>query len=283
MLTSYQYYIKLISSIACPVVLLWVGGASKNFMMKYIFLLSLLLTCVYAPVCAQNVIPMKNEPAQLAVTYRMSFPDKGKKPGPPDSEAFLQKMDQLLADLTFTLHVGRTQSAFFSAYVFDETDPIEQVAKKISQAGNSYYFDAVQQALLMQVSTLGTEEFLQDDTELTWEVHPGKEKEINGLTCYYATGERKSSGWEPTQIDAWFTKDYPVPFGPADFHGLPGLIVQVQGGGAMYKATQIKQLAGDQVTIDMPEVKAKDLMLRSEFLGKMQQVVPAPPKSKGKQ
>lgn len=241
------------------------------------------LTGVCSTAFTQNVIPMKNEPAQLEVTYRMSLPDKGKKPAPPDSEAFVQKMDQLLADLTFTLHVGRTQSAFFSEYVFDETDQIENVLRGVLQAENEYYFDAAQQALFMKVSTLGTEQFLRDDTELTWEVHPGKEKEINGLTCYYATGERKSSGWEPTPVDAWFTKDYPVPFGPADFHGLPGLIVQVQGGGAMYKATQIKQLAGDQVTIDMPEVEAKDLMLRSDFLGKMQQMVPAPPTSKGKQ
>ena len=254
-------------------------------MMKYSLLLSLLLTCVYAPVSAQNVIPMKNEPAQLEVTYRMSFPDKGNKPAPPGSEAFVQKMDQLLADLTFTLHVGRTQSAFFSEYVFDETDQIENVLRGVLQAENEYYFDAVQQALLKKVVTLGTEQFLRDDTELTWMIHPGKEKDINGLTCYYATGERKSPGWEPTQIDAWFTKDYPVPFGPADFHGLPGLIVQVQGAGAgtMYKATHIKQLAGDQVTVDIPKVDADDLMLQSDFVDKMQKMVPAPPKSKGKQ
>ena len=38
---------------------------------------------------------MKNETAQLEVTYRMSFPDKGKQPPPAGSESLIQKMDQI--------------------------------------------------------------------------------------------------------------------------------------------------------------------------------------------
>ena len=246
-------------------------------------MLLLFLTCICAISFTQNALTMKNETAQLEVTYRMSFPDKGKQPPPAGSESLIQKMDQIQEELTFMLHVGHTQSVFFSPYVFDGSDHIEQIVKNIYEAANVYYVDVAQQAYLTKMVFMGEEQLLRDDTELTWEVHSDQEKEINGLTCYYATGERKTPGWEETTpVSAWFTKDYPVPFGPADLHGLPGLILQGRSGAKMYTATIIKGLPEDQITIEIPEVDPADLMQYSAFLGKMQQMVPVPPGQKGK-
>lgn len=222
---------------------------------------------------------MKNENAQLAVSYHLSFPDQGKKPAPPGSELLNRKIEQILQELTFTLHIGRTQSVFFSPHVFDESDQIEQMAKNVLQAGHVHYVDTEQQLHLTKVVVMGEDQWLRDDSELTWTVHLEKQKDINGLTCSYAGGERKTPGWEePTPVRAWFTQAYLVPFGPADWHGLPGLILQVEANGIRYTATDVKILSDSSMTIELPKVNGGDLMPYSRFLTEWKQKMPTTPR-----
>lgn len=222
---------------------------------------------------------MKNENVQLAVNYRLSFPDQGKKPAPPASEPLTRKIAQIQQEITFTLQISRTQSVFFSPHVFDENDEIEQMAKNVLQAGHVHYGDTERQLNLTKLVAMGEDQWLRDDSELTWTVHPEKQKDINGLTCFYADGERKTPGWEkPTPVRAWFTKDYLVPFGPADWHGLPGLITQVAANGIRYTVTDVKIPSDSSMTIELPKVNVGELMRYSSYVTELKQKMPTPPR-----
>lgn len=78
-------------------------------------------------------------------------------------------------------------------------------------------------------------------------------KTILGYTCYKATYTRSvpSGNYE---ITAWFTKEIPLPFGPANYSGqLPGLILELNEVNATYRATKVEKK--DKFTIKWPAEK----------------------------
>src|SRR5690554_1272786 len=58
--------------------------------------------------------------------------------------------------------------------------------------------------------------------EISWQI-TGKQKLIQDFTCYEAQGN-----FGGRDYTAWFTKEIPTPYGPWKFHGLPGLIVELE-------------------------------------------------------
>lgn len=62
-------------------------------------------------------------------------------------------------------------------------------------------------------------------------------KIVSGYKCQKATGKNATGN----EIIAWFTEDIPIPAGPANVYGLPGLILEVQSPEKkiLYRATSI--------------------------------------------
>ena len=79
------------------------------------------------------------------------------------------------------------------------------------------------------------------DLNSKWKIDFSKTKKIDGYTCYYATYTGKNL-WYPVTgepIYAWFTTDLPLPFGPLHYHGLPGLIIELNIENIRYTAKKI--------------------------------------------
>lgn len=90
------------------------------------------------------------------------------------------------------------------------------------------------------VMPLSRDKFLINiDDTLEWEILP-ETKVIENLNCQKA--EVKYSGRKWT---AWFTREIPVAEGPYYFHGLPGLILQIQDDtdDFIFAVIQIKKLS----------------------------------------
>lgn len=83
--------------------------------------------------------------------------------------------------------------------------------------------------------------FIKIDDQLKWKILP-ETMVIANFNCQKAEVEYGGRNWS-----AWFTKDIPVSEGPYCFHGLPGLILQIQDDQEDYvfKATEIKKLANN--------------------------------------
>ncbi len=67
------------------------------------------------------------------------------------------------------------------------------------------------------------------------------------------------------EIEAWFTPQIPVQAGPADFGGLPGLILvlSVDGGHLLYSATEVNLEGLGDVEIAPPT--EGDMVTREEY------------------
>ena len=80
-------------------------------------------------------------------------------------------------------------------------------------------------------------------------------KEVAGHICMSATYNDTIMGQE---ITAWFALDMPIPYGPDVYHGLPGMILQIDlyGGGQIYAAKTIT-MSDTPVKIDKPKYKKK--------------------------
>ena len=100
-------------------------------------------------------------------------------------------------------------------------------------------------------------------------------KQIGGYTCFKATAilpEQELSwynfSWSQlssnasstteqdiqlTQIEAWYTLQIPVKQGPAEFWGLPGLILEVSAGDTTILCSEIVLNPKERDRIDAPE------------------------------
>ena len=78
-----------------------------------------------------------------------------------------------------------------------------------------------QVATLMISSTIASYKYNQQLPKIEWKLE-NEEKKIKGIRCLKATCRFGGRDWT-----AWYAPEYPMPYGPYLFQGLPGLIMQV--------------------------------------------------------
>ena len=80
---------------------------------------------------------------------------------------------------------------------------------------------------------------------------------------------------EMTTIEAWYTMQIPVRHGPAEFWGLPGLILEVSAGDTVMLCSEIQMSPEDKVEIVAPtkgtEITKKEY--KETIVGKMQEMM----------
>lgn len=84
--------------------------------------------------------------------------------------------------------------------------------------------------------------------KINWVIEEGEKKEILGYQCMKATcfiGQKK---WI-----SWFSKDIPIQDGPYKFHGLPGLILQINDENCGYTFTAVG-LEKDKAVVDIEKI-----------------------------
>ena len=102
---------------------------------------------------------------------------------------------------------------------------------------------------------------LVNDLFLDWELHD-EEKDINGFTTYKATRIRTDVQGNKILITAWYAPEFPYPYGPLNYGGLPGLIVQVQEGNKMFVLSKIEF---DKNTVIPTEPTQGEVMTAEEY------------------
>lgn len=104
---------------------------------------------------------------------------------------------------------------------------------------------------------------------LDWEITT-ESKLIGGHLCYKASVPVKymaRNGKEVTKvIVAWFAPSLPFPYGPKEFDGLPGLILELTEKTTTYLATSIKLDTDSAREIDYPKGKT---MTEEQYLEKV--------------
>lgn len=152
---------------------------------------------------------------------------------------------------TYVLNFNKEESSFY------EEDKIDAVSGATDSWGNNFsrgkQYKNVKENLLLQSQEFYGKKFLVKDKLQAFEWKMGSEsKQIGGYTCFKATASvpktelawydfswadlRKQKAAEGTEADslvdmadveAWYTLQIPVSHGPAEYWGLPGLILEV--------------------------------------------------------
>jgi len=100
---------------------------------------------------------------------------------------------------------------------------------------NVFYYNIVTNERLLQKDFMG-ELFLISKQPIEWEIKQ-ESKQIGNYTCFKAI---KKDTIAKNKIIAWFTPQIPISFGPREFNGLPGLILEVNHSVVNFKAIRIE-------------------------------------------
>ncbi len=139
----------------------------------------------------------------------------------------------------------------------------------IAGSKNVYYVNSTEKDYLKQ---LNDNEFLRVDLpEIEWTITQ-ETKKIGDYLCFKAVTVKKVRDDKPAVTTiAWFTPTIPVSFGPIDYFGLPGLILEVSYNRINIRATKIALNSKEKIVIKKPikgkrmTVKEYDEMSRNFF------------------
>lgn len=113
-----------------------------------------------------------------------------------------------------------------------------------------YYTSFIMGLTFKQTKMYGTYyRVLKNKSEFEWEI-TSESKEIAGYKCYKATTKKRVPAGLNT-IEAWFAPSLPFSFGPDNYGGLPGLVLEMKRLGVVYRAVKVK-LKDRYIDIKMP-------------------------------
>lgn len=168
-------------------------------------------------------------------------------------------VDAALAKLDYELLIDNYKTYFHLVSSLDINDKASRLAK--SFAGSGEYFTNMQsKETIKKFNLLGQTFNVSYIIDFNWNI-TGESKNINGFTCYKAT-QIKTMRLKKTvkEIVAWFCPTIPLNFGPKEFCGLPGLIMELQDDKVVFlvnkinlnpeKSIQINEISGKVITED---------------------------------
>ena len=118
--------------------------------------------------------------------------------------------------------------------------------------GISKYYNS-EKEIIRQVNAFG-EDFLISKPKYNWDLKK-ETKKIGKYTCYKATMVEKiktRKGVKNVLIQAWYTSEVNIPYGPIGYSGLPGLIIELKRNNIKYYATKINLTPGEDLLIKKP-------------------------------
>lgn len=138
---------------------------------------------------------------------------------------------------------------------------VEKLSLLSAGGGKKYYTSSDTKTIEVQnCETLG-ECFIIVSKFKEWKLTQ-EVKIISGYTCYKAEYTEKIKEKDVTTI-AWYTTEIPIGFGPKDYNGLPGLILELDNERIYFKAKKIILNPKNKVKIIKP--KEGKIVSKEEF------------------
>lgn len=181
---------------------------------------------------------------------------------------------------TYTLDFNKEAS------IFEEEEKLDAMSGATDSWGKNFargkqYKNVKDNQLVQKQEFYGKRFLVVDKLEpINWQL--GKEtKKIGNYTCFKAIAsiptqhlEWYNFSWselrkqqdtdeetpeiEMTAVEAWYTPQIPVSHGPAEFWGLPGLILEVSAGNTVMLCSEIQMSPEKKVKIEAP-TKGKEI------------------------
>lgn len=161
-----------------------------------------------------------------------------------------------------------------SSFVIEDFLEIsEDVSKKMIRAGagnkNLYYYNMLTKKMNEQDCKLLEDCFVLEHPTIEWEISQ-ETKIIGSYKCYRATHKVTSKNNEQIII-AWFSPQIPFSFGPKNYSGLPGLILELDDGKIIFKAKNILLNKKEKIKVKKPKGKQ---ITKEEFDARLRKAYP---------
>jgi GLPGLI family protein len=173
------------------------------------------------------------------------------------------KMKKVMPYATYELKFNNKKSIFkiMKKMSVDNTIDFDNVAG-FSDADGEFFTDIDNELRLRKIKAWNNEHLIRSSLP-KWKIINTK-KIILGYECIKATTQKQLDNGDFIEVITWFTKDLPYNFGPKEYAGLPGLILEIEERGIRFYATQV-DLNDKTYTIKLPDVDKS--ITRKEFLG----------------
>jgi GLPGLI family protein len=203
-------------------------------------------------------------------------------------KAQLKKQFQKEFELKFNL----TESTWAEAESLDAgpaTASAGGMVMTLSMGGGKTYKNTSEKTVIQETEAFSKQFLINDElAQMEWKM-TGKTKKIGDYTAHEAVfqnirevqsismsdeGKKSETRQDTTNVVAWYTSDIPVPHGPDDYWGLPGLILELNDGNVTYLCTKVVLNPDKGVAIEVPnkgkKVTAKEFQkINDEMAAKM--------------
>lgn len=147
---------------------------------------------------------------------------------------------------------------------------LQKAASVLYGTNDSYFFDKNNAKFIIKKDD-GNLFFLNEKQD--WKI-TSESKKIGEYTCYKAISEKvlmnRNGNEYLSPVEAWFAPALPYSYGPKDFNGLPGLILELQFYKTVYLATKIVVDTNSKNKIELPKGKMTDYKkYQKSFAGKI--------------
>ena len=177
-------------------------------------------------------------------------------------------IQKILEDINFVLKFNETESYFYpkSLTMEVEEDSAYKLAVMIGGNSGEWYLNMKSRERLRYINAFGQDFIIKSALEdLKWKL-TNESKQVGNFECFKATTTYvviNSKGTFNHPVEAWFTTEIPIGFGPIGYGGLPGLIVELNVRNVKYSISKVVLNPKKQVEIKKP-TKGK-LVTEEEF------------------
>jgi GLPGLI family protein len=108
--------------------------------------------------------------------------------------------------------------------------------------GDGLFYSNIKDSYLLEEKVTFDKNFLIKHEKINWTLI-NEEKKIGNYLCKKATTKKtvvNSSGEFTTAVIAWYAPSIPLNFGPKNFNGLPGLILELTDRQMVYKVSKLE-------------------------------------------
>jgi len=213
----------------------------------------------------------------IKTKVKMNF---GNRQIPEAQKAMIQERINSMSTSNYVLTFNKHSSLYVEEEKLEETSPMANnprfgmMKMMLSQGSNGkLYKKSIDKTYASQSDLYGKLFLIEDSLQnIDWKISD-EVKMIGKYTCFKATALLQNKGiptnFKPGQkpegakkvkedfnetiiVSAWFTLDIPVAHGPAMYHGLPGLILEINAGNTTILCSKI-ELSKESKTIGSPK------------------------------
>ncbi|EWH12458.1 hypothetical protein KLA_14438 [Cellulophaga geojensis KL-A] len=207
---------------------------------------SMVVNLMFLVLCLTSVVAQKTTSGSITYTINLA-PELIKsisKTNNPNTRAILKNSKEVSYALNFNSKSSTYQK---NESLYDESKQKLNLVATGAGGTGIFYYNTEDNALLKQL-TIGGDTFLITQNAKKWKLL-NTSKKIGKYNCYRATLLDNNN--KETKVTAWYTLDIPLAYGPKDYNGLPGIILELYEGKFFFKASKI-ELSNKNKIIEKP-------------------------------